>query len=253
MDNTQRFTDKVENYVRFRPGYPSGIIASLTADFGLTSNAVIADIGSGTGISTEMFLQNGNEVYAVEPNNAMRFKAEELLRSYRQFHSVHGSAESTLLKDHSIDFIIAGQAFHWFDIPQARKEFQRIAKPDGQVALFWNIRDLHSPFAQAYEQLLLDFGTDYLSVGHQELASPERVAAFFAPNTYQVRQFPNNQHLNMEGVKGRLLSTSYIPSENALTYHPMLNRLQEIFDKYAEEGKVWFDYTTTLYVGEIGA
>src|SRR6266480_1804978 len=158
----ERFSNRAEHYVKCRPGYPVEILDLLRTHCGLTQDSVIADIGSGTGKLSEPFLQNNNQVFAVEPNRAMRTAAEQLLSHYKKLVSIDGSAESTTVPNHSIDLITAGQAFHWFDRPKAKLEFARILKRDGWVVIIWNERRLDAtPFLKAYEQLLLNFGTDY--------------------------------------------------------------------------------------------
>jgi ubiquinone/menaquinone biosynthesis C-methylase UbiE len=131
IDSTKRFSSRVENYIKYRPGYPPAMLDLLKEKCGLTGGSMVADIGSGTGILTELFLRNGNQVIGVEPNREMREAAERLLGKDPKFTSVSGTAESTTLKDQSVDFIAASQAFHWFDREQARREFLRVLKPGG--------------------------------------------------------------------------------------------------------------------------
>ena len=146
-DSNTRFSDRVADYVRTRPGYPTAVLDILGTETGLNPATVVADVGAGTGLSAELFLRNGNTVFGVEPNREMREAAESLLAGYANFHSVAGSAESTTLPDASVDLIVAGQAFHWFDVPRARAEFRRILRPDGVVVLMWNTRRLDTtPF-----------------------------------------------------------------------------------------------------------
>ena len=159
---TQRFSDRVENYVRYRPSYPKEVLSILQEETEFTSASVIADVDSGTGISTKLFLENGNTVYGVEPNQKMRQAAEAFLQAYPHFRSIAGTAEATTLPDQLVDYVVAAQAFHWFNIPATRQEFARVLKPDGWVVLLWNSRRLNStPFLQAYEALLQQYGTDY--------------------------------------------------------------------------------------------
>jgi len=206
-------------------------------------------VGSGTGILTEMFLKNGNRVFGVEPNREMREMGERLLKKYPAFTSANGTAEATTLANASIDFVTAGQAFHWFNREQARKEFARILKEDGWVVLVWNKRlDDASPFARAYEQLLQKYGTDYAVVDHRRV-DQEAIAAFFAPRSFTSREFQNRQACDFASLKGRLLSSSYTPEPGQATYQPMLNELQAIFDQHQAKGKVDFDYTTLMYFG----
>ena len=130
-DSTRRFSDRVENYVRYRPTYPEDVLEVLRQETGLKSSDIIADIGSGTGISAERFLRSGNEVFGVEPNLEMRRAAESQLQRYAKFHSVVGTAEATTLPNHCVDYVVAAQAFHWFDQAKAKQEFVRILRPDG--------------------------------------------------------------------------------------------------------------------------
>src|SRR5262245_47734188 len=187
-DVTQRFSSRVENYIKYRPGYPSGIIEALRSECGLTSGSIVADVGSGTGILTEMFLRNGNLVYGIEPNREMRDAAERLLKGYPRFHSVAAQAEETTLDDASVDFISAGQAFHWFDREKARTEFARILKPQGWVALIWNERvTTTTPFLVAYEQLLKDYSTDYEQVDHRRI-DEDVIRDFFGSDQFRLKQ-----------------------------------------------------------------
>ncbi len=119
-DTVERFSNRVENYVKYRPGYPREVLDLFRDEMNLTENSVIADIGSGTGISAKLFLENGNEVFGVEPNAAMRGAAEEFLREFPKFKSVDGTAENTNLPDNSVDLVVAAQAFHWFDKDKTR-------------------------------------------------------------------------------------------------------------------------------------
>ena len=248
---TERFSNRVENYVRYRPGYPQGVLALLESECGLTRSSVVADVGSGTGIMSEMFLKNGNFVYGVEPNRQMREAGERLLRDYPSFKSIEGSAEATTLKDISVDFVTAGQAFHWFDRPKARGEFLRILRPEGWAIFVWNERRTDTtPFLIAYEKMLVRYGTDYQTVNHTNI-SDEVIAGFFAPGDFRFKQIDNRQEFDLEGLKGRLLSSSYTPEEGHHNYEPMLEELERIFREHEREGKVAFEYDTKIYYGQL--
>jgi SAM-dependent methyltransferase len=248
-DPTQRFSNRVENYIRYRPGYPEGVIDILRREAGLTPGTVIADIGSGTGISSELFLKLGNAVHGVEPNAEMRRAAERLLARHPNFHSVDATAEETTLPDASVDLIVAGQAFHWFDQSRARTEFRRILRPGGWVALLWNTRRTNStPFLRDYEALLKQFGTDYAKVRHDNLDA-EQLAAFFEPGPYRRFAVDNFQHFDWEGLRGRLLSSSYVPGEGDVGYQPMLTGLQALFNRYQQNGVVEVEYDTEIHLG----
>lgn len=249
-NSTQRFTTRVETYVKFRPGYPPEVIELLRSQCGLTPEVVVADVGSGTGILSELLLKNGNEVFGVEPNDAMRVAAEHLLRDYPRFRSVGGSAESTTLPDASVGLITAGQAFHWFDGASARVEFARILKPGSFVALIWNDRRLDStPFLRGYEALLREYGTDYAKV--QEFNPRDQIAAFFAPQGFKLKEFPNRQAFDFEGFKGRVMSASYTPEPGSPNFELMLNALLELYNSNQKNGSVAFEYDTKIYYGKL--
>jgi SAM-dependent methyltransferase len=240
----------VEHYARYRPGYPPEIIDLLKTSYGLSPNSLIADIGSGTGKLTELFLQNGNSVFGVEPNAAMRQAAEKILGGNARFTSINGSAESSHLMTNSIDFVAAGQAFHWFDQPRTRKEFARILKPRGWVVIVWNARRLESSqFLRDYEKLLLEFGTDYREVRHERVA--DGISQFFGQGKVTLHTFENLQEFDFEGLKGRLSSTSYTPEPGTEAFLTMLEALRRVFSNHSSAGKVVLEYDTRVYCGQL--
>ena len=245
---TERFSNRVENYVKYRPGYPAAIIDLLAAECHLTSTSIIADIGSGTGILARLFLENGNSVFGVEPNQPMRAAAEQFLKGYANFTSIAATAEATTLPDDSVDFVTAGQSFHWFRAAEAWAEFGRILKPVGWIVLIWNERQLEtSPFLQAYEQLLQRYAVDYQDVSHQSIRNIEFKALF--GEELQEKTFANSQYFDYDGLKGRLLSSSYAPLAGHPNYEPMLEYLKTIFAAHQVEGRIKFNYTTRVYYG----
>ena len=249
-DTVNRFSTRVENYAKYRPGYPHQILGLLESECGLARSSIIADIGSGTGILSEVFLKNGNRVIGVEPNGAMRAAAERLLKGYRHFVSIDGTAESTTLEPESINFVTAAQAFHWFDRNDARREFSRVLTPGGWVVLLWNERRLEStPFLRACEELLLNYGTDYRQVRHENVTGT--IAEFFAPATFKLKSYENIQELDFESFKGRVLSSSYTPERGAPNFQLMLSDLQEIFQGNAKNGIVTFEYDTRVFYGRL--
>src|SRR5438874_8595361 len=189
-DPTQRFSNRVENYLRFRPHYPEQILELLKTDCELVPDSVIADIGCGTGFLAKLFLANGNRVLGVEPNNEMREAGERSLKNYPSFTSIAATAEATTLPNQSVDFVTAGQAFHWFDRPRCREEFKRILHPGGWVVLVWNDRRTDStPFLKDYEQLLLSCSTDYEQVNHKRI-DDAALRDFFQADPFK-RTIPN--------------------------------------------------------------
>ena len=247
---TSRFSDRVENYVRYRPGYPPEALRALLNDCRLASAHVVADIASGTGIWTRLLLENGNAVVGVEPNPEMRQAGERLLAGFPRFSSIAGTAEATTLADASVDFVTAAQAAHWFDRQGARREFVRILKPGGWLVLLWNERLTDSTeFLRDYEQLLLTYGTDYGEVRHER--TTEAVNEFFDPDPFQERVFAMRQEFDYAGLEGRLLSSSYAPGPEHPKHAPMLGELRRIFDKHASAGRVAVDYKTRVYLGHL--
>jgi SAM-dependent methyltransferase len=248
---TERFSSRVENYVKYRPGYPQEIIELLKAECGLAESSVIADVGSGTGILSELFLKNGNKVYGVEPNREMRAAGESLLQRYPNFKSVEGTAEVTTLEALSVDFVTAGQAFHWFDREKARREFMRILKPGGWVAFLWNERRTDkTPFLVAYEKMLIEYGTDYEAVNHTNI-DDSVIYEFFSPRDFHLKIFETRQVFDFESLKGRLLSSSYVPEEGQPGYAPLLKELERIFQAHEINGEVAFEYDTKIYYGQL--
>ena len=245
----QRFSDRVANYVRYRPSYPDAVVAHLQNATGLAPSALVADIGSGTGISAELFLRHGYEVYAVEPNREMRAAAEQSLGDRPAFHSVTGTAQATTLSDHSMDLVIAAQAFHWFQGAATRQEFTRILKPGGWVALIWNERLLEAtPFLHGYEQLHIQHATDYGQVRHENIG-PEVLQSFFIDGQYQTFTAPNEQRFDFPGLKGRLLSSSYAPAEGQPGHEAMIADLARLFDAHQVNGQVSIAYDTRVHLG----
>jgi SAM-dependent methyltransferase len=248
-----RFTGRAENYVRFRPGYPDAVIELLRAEAGWSEQAAVADIGAGTGISSELFLRHGNRVWAVEPNAEMRAQAETLCERYPQLEIVEGTAEATTLPDRSADFVVAATAFHWFNADACRPEFLRILKPQSQTVLFWNVRESEtSPFLKAYEDLLMRFGTDYKARwGNERKDIDGRIARFFGGSGCYRASFPNPQRLDLDALKGRLMSASYAPQPSDPNHTPMMEELGRIFIRFAENGLVTIENQTMVYWGRL--
>lgn len=250
-DATARFSDRVEAYVRSRPGYPTAVTDELAATTGLSAGSAVADVGSGTGISTELFLRAGCTVFAVEPNAEMRAAAERLLGGRAGFHSVDGTAEATTLADRAVDYVVAGQAFHWFDVPRTRREFARILKPEGWCVLLWNTRAVdRSEFGRSYEALVREFGTDYGTVRHENI-DPAQLRDFFDAGTYQSRAFPNEQRLDRADWLARLESSSYLPGPGHARHAAMSKSGDALFDAHQRGGRITIEYDTEIHFGRV--
>jgi len=269
---TARFSDRVDDYIRYRPGYPVEVVRTLERELGIRADRTrIVDIGSGTGISADLFLREGYAVVGVEPNAAMRVAAESRLASpvgaasehpegwdfpgssQPRFRSVEGSAESTTLPDACADLVIAAQAFHWFDVARARREMVRLLGKDGAVALMWNDRLVgENPFLQKYDEALRRWSIDYAQVNHQNL-SDDDIGSFFGPLGCELRTFAQHQDFDWEGLLGRALSSSYVPLEGQPGHDELVAALRKLFDDHAKEGRVRFEYDTKLYFGRLSS
>jgi SAM-dependent methyltransferase len=245
---TERFTHRVAHYVRSRPGYPAALVDLLRRECGLGPGKVVADMGSGTGISSELLLRSGCEVVAVEPNEAMREAAEARLASAPGFTSVNAPAEATPLPDRSVDVVFAAQAFHWFEPTTARLEFNRILRERGAVVLVWNQRDLKATaFLRDYEALMMRFGTDYQKIRHENI-DDAKLSAFFRGG-FTEHALPNIQWLDEDGLVSRVLSCSYVPAQGEPRHEEMVEAIRRLHLAHEAGGKVRIDYVTRVLVG----
>ncbi|MBO9717698.1 MAG: class I SAM-dependent methyltransferase [Pseudoxanthomonas sp.] len=249
LASTERFTDRVADYVRYRPDYPPALTEWLRDQHGITPSWKVADIGAGTGISSKLFLDAGHEVTAVEPNAAMREAAVAWLGGNPRFSAVDGRAEATTLADASVDLVCAAQAFHWFDQQAVKPEWRRILRPGGLVAVYWNSRRLTgSAFLEGYEQLLLDYGLDYSSVS-ERYGDDAHMRRWFGSGLRGMAYFDHGQRLDFDALRGRLLSSSYAPRAGHPEHAPMLQALERLFADTARDGFIDFDYDTRVFVG----
>lgn len=250
-DSKRRFSNRVEYYVRYRPGYPAAVVKFMGERLGLKPESVVADLGSGTGISTKLFLDAGCRVFGVEPNKEMREAAEQYLADYPRFESRDGSAEETGLPDGSVDFVVAAQALHWFDRTRTRRECVRLLRPDGWAVLLWNERLTDTtPFLRDYEKILAEFAGDYEKNNHTKLGRPE-LAEFFGHDAFEETRFPNRQVFDFESLKGRVYSSSYCPLPGSPNHDRLMQRLEDAFRRHQVDGNVTFDYDTKLFHGRV--
>jgi SAM-dependent methyltransferase len=250
-DATTRFSDRVDDYVRYRPDYPPALLEWLQHEQGVDAAWLVADVGAGTGISSKMFLDAGYRVTAVEPNASMRLAAENWLKPYETFRAIDGTADATGLPRASVDLVTVAQAFHWFDEQATRREFARILRPRGLAAIWWNSRRLTGTrFLEGYEALLQTYGTDYVSVA-ERYADDARMRVWFGDGYRGSASFEHAQRLDFAALRGRLMSSSYVPKEGHPQHVPMLCALRELFDACAEAGTISFDYDTRVYAGHL--
>jgi len=240
----------LKDYVKYRPGYPVAIVDYLESAYGLSNRSLVADIGAGTGISSQLFLERGYQVIAVEPNTAMREKSIALLQHYQAFSAVAGEAGNTTLAENSIDLIVAGQAFHWFNNADTKKEFTRIIRPGGVIALIWNERQVAVAFEKEYDQLIIRHARDYVQVNHRNI-DLSSIRLFFHPHTCTLQTFSNYQDLGLEGLKGRLLSSSYMPAPGEPGNEEMIADLTALFQRHQHNSCIRISYETNVYSGSL--
>ena len=205
---------------------------------GLSPDSEVADIGAGTGIFSKLLLERGSRISAVEPNQAMREEAEKELGRAPNFRTISGAAEATGLPEQSVDFIVCAQSFHWFDRLAAQEEFRRILKRGGKAVLLWNSRlTSGTPFLEGYDELLRTYGVDYEKVGHKNIGF-ETLQSFFKEGALQRAVFMNQQLFDFEGLRGRSLSSSYVPMPGHPNYELLMNELKKLFDRTQQNGKV---------------
>ena len=252
VKGTEVFATLADDYARYRPGYPGQVVDELVRVSGLTRDWIIADIGSGSGNSALPFLEAGYQVIGVEPNREMREAAERLLAAYPAFHSIDSAAERIPLDAHSVDLIIIGQAWHWFDIDSAIAEFQRILRPDGWVAVMWNNRlGDATEFTRAYAELTQHCAT----VQPPSCAAPrgfgDDLDRLFGNATPQEARFPHTQSFDLKGLLGRARSSGFIPQPGAPNHDEFTALMTDLFDRYQCDGAVEFHYITQLYIGHL--
>jgi SAM-dependent methyltransferase len=245
-DVTRRFSSRVADYIRFRPSYPREIIPLLECECGLRPDARIADLGSGTGLLATLFLEFGCEVFGVEPNPEMRHAGERILEHYPRFRSVNGRAEETTLALHSVDLVTAGQAFHWFNRDLARREFGRILRVPGWIVLAWNERLVEGPFLEGYEAALQRYSADYAQVDHRQV-DEAAMDAFFGQGNWRLATFGNDQPFDLEGVLGRMHSSSYVPPDSL----ELDAEVRRLFEQHHEDERVVFRHLTKVYFGKL--
>jgi ubiquinone/menaquinone biosynthesis C-methylase UbiE len=247
MDFTQRFSDRVENYAKFRPNYPEALIRLMQGR--LPAPAMIADIGSGTGILSDQLVEAGYTVFGVEPNEPMRLEGERRLGKRPGFQSVAGTAEATTLAPGSVEAITCAQSFHWFDRAKTRTEFERVLRVSGMVLLIWNERSSED-LMEEYDRILQESGTEYRRVSQRNISDAD-VAEFFAPAPVERFYFPHAQRLNREAFLGRVLSSSYVPNAGQPGHDIVMKKMGAFFQKHAQSDRLDFPYQTRVYLARL--
>lgn len=250
-DSVRRFSERAGWYSKYRPGYPAGIISILEKEIGFGRMDVVADIGSGTGLLTKVFLENGNRVFAIEPSDQMRSYAEKELAAFRNFVSVKGKAERTTLPSGTVDLIVAGQALHWFDPAKAPMEFSRISRPGAHLCVVYNERKKGTRFMKGYGDVISRHQGDRAKVPN---ADDRYISRFFRRGRFVEFRAPNEQSLDFQGLMGRLQSASYMPMpKDGARYARFSEDVRRFFDRYETEGHVKILYDTEVFLGDVKA
>jgi len=261
------FTQRVEYYAKYRPHYPRAVLDLLKSECGLTSAHIIADVGSGTGFLTELFLENGNPVFGIEPDPDMRVAAEYYLQSFPNFTSIAAPAEATTLPNQSVDFLTAGQAFHWFNIEQTKKEFARVLKTNGWVALVWNARRTSgTPFLVVLEefwqtkqfwknsssrQTTQQLERTQMYRLNRELVERELLIPFFESGGFNEAVFENPMLCDFQSLKGQVLSGGPALEPDDPYYAVMLETLERIFQTHQVNGTVTIEHNAHVIYGQL--
>lgn len=248
MDFTKKFDGLADDYTVGRPAYSEALIDCLYERYGITKTSVIADIGSGTGKFARHLLERGSEIYCVEPNADMRSEAEKELSAYPNFHSINGRAENTYLESCSADFITTAQAFHWFDTVNFRRECSRIIKPGGKIMLIWNIRDAEQPVNAELKRIYSDLCPNFRGFSGGIEEDDKRIVEFF-DGKYDYVSFDNPVSYDIEHFLARSLSSSYSLKSGDDNYSEYIQRLTDLFGKYAENDAVTVIYHSVAYIG----
>jgi ubiquinone/menaquinone biosynthesis C-methylase UbiE len=251
-DSTQRFTGRVDAYRRFRPRYPLEIVKVLRERCGLLSSSVVADVGAGTGMLAELFLQNGNPVFAVEPNLEMRSACSELAAPYAQLSCIDGTAEATGLASESVDFVTAGRAFHWFDQEKALKEFRRVLRPAGWLVLVGYGRSTTAadPIVHEYNQILRANANDRaVNSDRYDLSGPARRA--FASGGIHQEMFCDVVQFTWEEFLGNALSLSTTPLPGQADFAAFHEELKVFFEHHKSGNTVGLPIHCEMYVGQL--
>jgi ubiquinone/menaquinone biosynthesis C-methylase UbiE len=240
--NEDRFTGLAESYASYRPLYPDSALDWIVARCGLTAGSVLADVGSGTGISSRSFAKRGLRVIGIEPNSDMRKQAESFPGNGLTY--VDGRAEATGLADNSIDIVLAAQAFHWFEPDLALREAHRILKRDGWLALMSNERDPSEVMTAAFGEVVQSF-PDASRIEEQRRHTADVLLSSRLFQDVEHRRFGNQQRLDEAGLVGRALSASYAPRDRK-TRAEVVATIGAIFDKYQCSGSVVLHYLTDV-------
>lgn len=237
--NERRFDGRAEVYARYRERYdPEIVLPLLRKGCGLTPEWVIADLGAGTGMLSDVFLANGNRVIAIEPNAEMRDQCEREHQGESKLEIVDATAEATGLPDASVEMVAAGRALHWFKLDDAVREFRRILKPGGWLVIVASGRDeAGTPANVALRELLESFMSPELNASRMKSVY-EQAHTLFAEGEWFHEEVFGEMLLSWEALRGLAMSGSMSPVGDPVKLEAFDAGLGKIFDEFQQDGAV---------------
>jgi ubiquinone/menaquinone biosynthesis C-methylase UbiE len=249
MDTSSLYDNRVEYYLKYRPGYPDQYVSDLIKLKILQKSDVIVDMGCGTGLLAEIFLRNRNKVIGIEPNLEMRQAAENYLKKYLpiSFKCLNGKAESSTLDPISVNHIVCGESFHWFETHSAIKEFQRILIPNGYLMIFSNWEYKNTDFAKQFNLIIQKHQFE------SNVKPPPKIEwnQIFHNGKYEKIQYPMRKEMNFEQILGYALSLSRTPLPGDKAYEFFKNELKNAFNRFEKNTKILFEFKTKLKFGKL--
>lgn len=246
-NSIKRFSKRAEYYYKYRPTYPLVIADFIISELKLSSDSILADIGCGTGIFSSLFKNKVKIIYGIEPNTEMLKLAKKNLSTQKNFKPIKATYDNTTLKNSSINAIVCAQAFHWFNINKAKKEFIRITDNNHYCTLIWNIRNTNNPFFAEYENILYSNIKNYSKRAHNKNYDKISKSLF---KTYKKEIFDNFLYYDFDSVCGLLKSSSYFPLKGN-SYNKILEEMQNLFNKYSINNIIKLHYKTIVYLGSL--
>ncbi|MEM7716989.1 MAG: class I SAM-dependent methyltransferase [Cyanobacteria bacterium P01_A01_bin.68] len=245
LNPQNRFSDRVEDYVKYRPSYPAAAIDRILENFTLPIAA--ADIGAGTGISSRLLAARGIQVTAIEPNTEMR--SAGIKDATPSVEWKDGTAENTNLPDASVDLVTCFQAFHWFTPEPTLAEFRRILKPQGRLAVVYNNRDKNDEFTAEYSRIVREASNNSPAEAKMKSTEPLTETAYF--KKFEEYTFVYQQELDLTGLIGRAMSVSYLPKSGE-DYDKLISDFEKLYQQFKnEQGFVYMTYFTSVHLGEV--
>ena len=195
-------------YARGRPPYPPAAVDALTAGCAVEPGARVLDLGAGTGLLARPLLDAGYDVVAVEPLEGMRAALAPSIGAQRVRD---GTAEAIPLEDASVDAVVCGDSYHWFDADRAPAEIHRVLRPGGGLGLVWRWADAtdDAPWVEPLAKLLAR-GAARPSGVHARTAAPTGSPATAASSRSGVSASTFTHTTDVAGVRDYVASITFV-------------------------------------------